>query len=269
MDALAQFLTDEQDPVAVGKILPRITELLTRDEQVEYIAVQKKMMMNFSPDAVVLTNRRFIVVYPKLLGMTFRDFPWREVLDVHMSEQMLGATIMCRTTQGAYASIDSLPKKQARRVCAMRSRWKNPPTAPAAGDRQVARGGRWRGGACAWHARRSNAIAGQRRSCVRRSGAGVEQAQATAGCGADHAGRIRRQEDRSAGALIACAVPPRIGRLHIPRPIDRSSDASAAATHRRVHRTAALSVARRSRRLLVAQRLTLDQRCVTRPKSLR
>lgn len=118
MDALAQFLTDDQDPVAVGKILPKIIELLTRDEHVEYIAVQKKMMMNLSPDAVVLTNRRFVVVYPKLLGMTFRDFPWREVLDVHMSEQMLGATIMCRTTQGAYLSIDSLPKKQARRVYA-------------------------------------------------------------------------------------------------------------------------------------------------------
>ncbi|WP_184390330.1 PH domain-containing protein [Xanthomonas arboricola] len=118
MDAVAQFLTDEQDPVAVGKILPKVSELLTRGEQVEYIAVQKKMVMNLSPDAVVLTNRRFIVVYPKLFGMTFRDFPWREVLDVHMSEQMLGATIMCRTTQGTSASIDSLPKKQARRVYA-------------------------------------------------------------------------------------------------------------------------------------------------------
>ncbi|NIK02962.1 hypothetical protein FHT04_003613 [Xanthomonas campestris] len=111
-------MTDEQDPVAVGKILPKVSELLTRDEQVEYIAVQKKMVMNLSPDAVVLTNRRFIVVYAKLFGMTFRDFPWREVLDVHMSEQMLGATIMCRTTQGTSASIDSLPKKQARRVYA-------------------------------------------------------------------------------------------------------------------------------------------------------
>ncbi|MBB4594128.1 ribosomal protein S19 [Xanthomonas arboricola] len=111
-------MTDEQDPVAVGKILPKVSELLTRGEQVEYIAVQKKMVMNLSPDAVVLTNRRFIVVYPTLFGMTFRDFPWREVLDVHMSEQMLGATIMCRTTQGTSASIDSLPKKQARRVYA-------------------------------------------------------------------------------------------------------------------------------------------------------
>lgn len=118
MDALAQFLTDEQDPVAVGKILPKVNELLTRDEQVDYIAVQKKMVMNLSPDAVVLTNRRFIVVQPKLFEMTFRDVPWREVLDVHMSEQMLGATIMCRTTQGSYISIDSLPKKQARRVYA-------------------------------------------------------------------------------------------------------------------------------------------------------
>lgn len=118
MDALAQFLTDDQDPVAVGKILPKIIELLTRDEQVGYIAVHKKTVMNMSPDAVVLTNRRFVVVYPKLLRMTFRDFPWREVLDVHMSEQMLGATIVCRTTQGAHASIARLPKKQARRVYA-------------------------------------------------------------------------------------------------------------------------------------------------------
>ncbi len=59
---IGAILTDEQDPVAVGKILPKITELLTRDEQVAYIAVQKKMVMNLSPDAVVLTNRRFIVV---------------------------------------------------------------------------------------------------------------------------------------------------------------------------------------------------------------
>ncbi|APP83274.1 hypothetical protein BI317_02900 [Xanthomonas hortorum pv. gardneri] len=118
MEVFTQFLTDEQDPVAVGKILPKVNELLTRDEQVEYIAVQKKMVMNLSPAAVVLTNRRFIVVHPTLFGMTFRDIPWREVLDVHMSEQMLGATIMCRTTQGGYLSIDSLPKKQARRVYA-------------------------------------------------------------------------------------------------------------------------------------------------------
>ena len=116
MQVLSQFLTDEQDESAVRKILPKITELLTKEEQIEYIAVQKKMVMNFSPDAVVLTNRRFILVQPKMLGMTFRDFPWREVRDVHMSEQMVGATITCTLLDGGRVHLESLPKKQARRV---------------------------------------------------------------------------------------------------------------------------------------------------------
>ncbi len=116
MSAISQFLTDEQDEAAVSKIVPKIRELLTKDEEIEYIAVQKKLVANFSPDAVVLTNRRFIIVRPKLLGMTFSDLPWREVHDVHMSEQVLTATITCRSTQGAVVAVDSLPKKQARRV---------------------------------------------------------------------------------------------------------------------------------------------------------
>lgn len=118
MQAITEFLKDEQDESAVRKILPKVSELLTNGEAVEYIAVQKKLVMNMSPDAVVLTNRRFIVVRPRMFGMTFQDFPWREVHDVHMSEQMVGATITCRATTGAHAIVDSLPKKQARRVYA-------------------------------------------------------------------------------------------------------------------------------------------------------
>ena len=118
MQAINEFLKDEQDEAAVRKILPKVAELLTKEEVVEYIAVQKKLVVNMSPDAVVLTNRRFIVVRPKMFGMTFQDFPWREVHDVHMSEQMVGATIVCRATTGAHAFVDSLPKKQARRVYA-------------------------------------------------------------------------------------------------------------------------------------------------------
>ncbi len=116
MQQISSFLSDEQDEGAVRKILPKVSELLTKEEVVEYIAVQKKPVVNISPDAVVLTNRRFIVVRPRLLGLSFQDVPWREVHDVHMSEQMLGATISCRTTTGVVLLIDSIPKKQARRV---------------------------------------------------------------------------------------------------------------------------------------------------------
>jgi len=115
---ISQFLTDEQDEAAVRKMLPKVSELLTKEESIEYIAVQKKLLVNFSPDAVVLTNRRFIIVRPSLLGMSFQDIPWREVQNVHMSEQMVGATLTCRTTAGAFLVLDNIPKKQARRVYA-------------------------------------------------------------------------------------------------------------------------------------------------------
>ncbi|MEN1928444.1 PH domain-containing protein [Luteimonas sp. MJ250] len=116
MQSISQFLSDEQDETAVRKILPKVSELLTKDEAVEYIAVQKKFVVNISPDAIVLTNKRFVLVQPSMFGMKFQDFPWREVDNVHMSEQMLGATLTCKTTTGKIVAIESLPKKQARRV---------------------------------------------------------------------------------------------------------------------------------------------------------
>jgi ribosomal protein S19 len=115
-DDLSQFIEDEQDPVVVQKLLRRVQDLLTKAESIQYIGVQKKPIVTLSPDAVVLTNFRFMIVRPKLMGMTFEDFPWREVADVHMSEQLLGATITCMTTSRRHSSIDSIPKKQARRI---------------------------------------------------------------------------------------------------------------------------------------------------------
>lgn len=116
MDDLSQFLGDQQDPAVVQKLVSRVQELLTRAETIQYIGVQKKPIVTLSPDAVVLTNHRFMVVRPKLMGMTFEDYPWREVADVHMSEQLLGATITCTTISGRRSMIDSIPKKQARRI---------------------------------------------------------------------------------------------------------------------------------------------------------
>lgn len=114
--ALAKFLGDEQDPKVVDKIYRRAQELLTAGEEVKYIGVQKKPVVTIAPDAIVLTNKRFMIVKPKLTGMTFEDYPWRNVANVHLSEQLLGATITCETTDGIRTAIDSIPKKQARKI---------------------------------------------------------------------------------------------------------------------------------------------------------
>lgn len=116
--AVSKLVSDEQDPAVVDKILKKSKELLTRGEEVEYIGVQKKPVVTFAPDAVLLTNKRFMIVRPKMLGMTFDDHLWREVADVHMSEQILSATITCQIVGGKQISIDSIPKKQARKIYA-------------------------------------------------------------------------------------------------------------------------------------------------------
>jgi hypothetical protein len=114
--ALGAFLGDEQDPAAVAKMVTKAKDLLTSGEQIEYIAVQKKPLVNIAPDGLLLTNKRLMIVRPKLLGMTFQDYIWRDIGNVHMSEQMLTATITCTVTGGVPLKIDSIPKKQARKI---------------------------------------------------------------------------------------------------------------------------------------------------------
>ncbi|WP_289022313.1 PH domain-containing protein [uncultured Salegentibacter sp.] len=116
MESLNKFLNESQDPKMVEKILSKITELLTKDEKVEYIAVQKKPAVNISPDCIALTNKRIIFCMPKNFGlsMNFRDFLWKEVADCHMKEGILGATFSVKTVKGGLISLDYLPKAQAR-----------------------------------------------------------------------------------------------------------------------------------------------------------
>jgi len=115
---LKKFLNEEQDPKAVEKLIEKINGLLTSGEEVEYIAVQKKPAINISPDCIALTNKRIIFCRPKNLGlsMDFQDFLWKDVLDCHMKEGILGATYTIKTIKGGIIMLDYLPKAQARKL---------------------------------------------------------------------------------------------------------------------------------------------------------
>ncbi len=114
---LKKFLNEEQDPSVVQQVLKRVSQILTREEQILYIAVQNKPVVNISPDCVVLTNRRFIIYKPKMLGRAdFVDYIWRDLNDAHLKEGLMGATLKIQTVNGRVFSIDYLPKAQARRL---------------------------------------------------------------------------------------------------------------------------------------------------------
>ncbi|MDO6491699.1 MULTISPECIES: PH domain-containing protein [unclassified Cellulophaga] len=114
---LKKFLNESQDPKTVEKVLGKIGELLTKDEIVEYVAVQKKPAVNLSPDSIALTSKRIIFCRPKSFGlsMNFQDLLWKEIADCHMKEGILGATFTVKKLKGGgIISLDYLPKSQAR-----------------------------------------------------------------------------------------------------------------------------------------------------------
>ena len=119
MSLLSPFITEEQDPKVVEKILPKVQEYCTSEEKVEYLAIQKSTLgVNFSPDCIALTNKRIIVIRPKSFGLTleFKDYSWLKVSDVHMKEGVFSATITIKTIDNQHDSMDEIPKAQARRL---------------------------------------------------------------------------------------------------------------------------------------------------------
>ena len=115
---IREWSKDGQDAKAVARISEGVQRILTVNEAIHFIAVQDKVLsLDVRPDAVVLTNRRFIVYRPKLLGgVTFIDHIWRDLFDVHLDESMMRATIRFRTAKGQVHEISALPKIQARAV---------------------------------------------------------------------------------------------------------------------------------------------------------
>ncbi|OCX51317.1 hypothetical protein BEL04_14895 [Mucilaginibacter sp. PPCGB 2223] len=115
---IEKFLNDQQDPKAIEKVYSRLVDLLTAGEEILYIAVQKKPIVNVLPDCVALTNKRLLFFTPANLGlsMKFVDFVWKDIVDVQIKEEILGAVFSCKTTNGAEMGVDYLPKVQARKL---------------------------------------------------------------------------------------------------------------------------------------------------------
>src|SRR6201747_1475210 len=115
---IEKFLNEEQDPKTVEKIYLRLTDLLTTGEETLYIATQKKPLVNLFPDCIAITNKRVLFFTPANLGLSikFVDFVWKDIVDVHTKEEIIGAVFSVKTTNGAEMAVDYLPKIQGRKL---------------------------------------------------------------------------------------------------------------------------------------------------------
>ncbi|MGX7667504.1 PH domain-containing protein [Flavobacterium pedocola] len=118
IDNLKKILNEDQDPKAIEKITSKLENLLMTNEEVGYIAVQKKPAITVFPDSIVVTNKRIIICKPKNLGlsMEFIDFNWDEVAASFVKEGILGSEYTFTTKNELTHTVDYLPKNQARKL---------------------------------------------------------------------------------------------------------------------------------------------------------
>lgn len=118
IDNLKKILNEDQDPKAIEKITAKLENLLMSQEEVGYIAVQKKPAVTILPDSIVVTNKRVILCKPKNLGlsMEFVDYDWDDISAAFVKEGILGADFTFTTKSELTQTVDYLPKNQARKL---------------------------------------------------------------------------------------------------------------------------------------------------------
>ena len=118
IDNLKKILNEDQDPKAIEKITAKLENLLMSNEEVGYIAVQKKPAVTIFPDSIVVTNKRIILCKPKNLGlsMEFIDYDWDDIAGSFVKEGILGADFTFSTNSDLTHTVDYLPKNQARKL---------------------------------------------------------------------------------------------------------------------------------------------------------
>lgn len=117
-DQIKKFLNEEQDPKAIEKVTSKLQDILMKNEEVGYIAVQKKPALTVLPDSIVVTNKRIIICQPKNLGlsMNFIDYTWDEIEGTFVKENILGSEFSFSTKTELQVTIDYIPKIQARKI---------------------------------------------------------------------------------------------------------------------------------------------------------
>jgi hypothetical protein len=115
-----KFITDDQDPEQVAKIYEKLSQLLTTGEEALYIAVQKPVGLDLTPEIVVMTNRRLMHYKPDLFGRAkFTDYIWRDMRAVELEENVWRSTLTIHIVNGETIRVDDLVKEQARRLYAI------------------------------------------------------------------------------------------------------------------------------------------------------
>ncbi len=116
-EALMHFMDEGQESEVVADVYQHVSHLVSSNEQIFYIAHQKRRMMKTKPDSVVVTNKRLIIIRQSIGGSRIEDHQWKDIISVEMKEGMMGTTFSALDRNDHVIQVDDLPKAQLEKVC--------------------------------------------------------------------------------------------------------------------------------------------------------
>ena len=112
-----KYSDQSQESEAIQKIAGDISEVLSPNEEILYVAVQNKMAISPKKDAVAVTSNRIILYRPAILGrFNFADFQWQDVKNVQIKQGFAASDFTVETVDGRKDTVSTLDKDQARRA---------------------------------------------------------------------------------------------------------------------------------------------------------
>ncbi len=114
-----QYINDDQDPIAVEKLLLKLQDMLaSAGEEITYIAVQKKPAVTLFPNSIALTNKRVFICKSTKWGLAtdFDIVPWQDIEDLSFKEGILGSQVTFTKYNGETLTMAYIPKDQVRKL---------------------------------------------------------------------------------------------------------------------------------------------------------
>ncbi len=118
-EQISHFVDDGQDKIRVGEVFREISELVTRDENIYYIAVQERAgLLSKSKQSVALTDKHiFLLTSVKKTGFEIQAHLWSRISNTMMRDEGKDlATFSILLDLEKKVDIAHIPLKQVQRL---------------------------------------------------------------------------------------------------------------------------------------------------------
>jgi hypothetical protein len=122
-DAWTAFCQDKQKRSVIRRIHPLAVEFCGLDEDILYMAVQRKPLLFYSPECLVITEKRLFIFFKQFLKTIHHEFRWEELLNLQFKENLFTSHLTFKAGTGQAYGIYYLPKQQGRKAMQLASQF--------------------------------------------------------------------------------------------------------------------------------------------------